>query len=451
VKALSSLTGKLGLYATLISLLALAAGVVPLLSAVHYHQLLLLDGDLAEDAEDLVRDLKNYRGAPLDPRRPLREDFIPAAFDERYLVVEGPEGQVLYQSPTLRGADLGHAEDGSATLEIGGKKWRVVSKKIPPYRIHLASEIAYIERFEKNLVSDILLVAPFVATLIFIGGMWLGRRAVAPVAEITRAAERINAHNLDERLPIPPTQDEIAELSAVINRTFDRLQISYNTASRFSADASHQLKTPLTILRAGLDHLSTSAALGEEDQAEIITLRKQVRRLTTLIEDLLLLAQADAGALGKERETCDLRLLLGGLLDDLEVLLVDRDITLTVELPELLTVSANAAQLGTALQSLTENSAKYTPDGGSIRVTGGMVDGSVRLAIANSGPLVKESDRAEIFERFNRGSRVGENIRGHGLGLNIARELIRAHGGNLQFDVSVEGWNEFIVTLPAVC
>lgn len=450
MKALSSLTGKLGLYATLISLLALAAGVVPLLSAVHFHQLLLLDSELLEDAKDLVRDLKNYRGAPLDPRRPLREDFIPAALDECLLVVEGPEGQVLYQSPALRGADLGLAKDGSATQEIGGKKWRVVSQKIPPYRVHLASEIAYIERFQKNLVSDILFVAPFVATLIFIGGLWLGRRAVAPVAAITRAAERINAHNLDERLPIPPTQDEIAELSAVINRTFDRLQVSYNTASRFSADASHQLKTPLTILRAGLDHLSTSAALGEEDQAEILTLRKQVRRLTTLIEDLLLLAQADAGALGKEREICDLRLLLGGLIDDLEVLLVDREITLTVELPELLSVSANVAQLGTALQSLTENAAKYTPDGGSIRVTGTMVAGSVRLAIANSGPLVAESDRAEIFERFNRGSRVGENIRGHGLGLNIARELIRAHGGNLHFSVSAEGWNEFSVSLPAV-
>ena len=451
MKTFSSLSGKLGLYATLISLLALVVGVLSLLSAVHFHQLALLDDDLAEDAQDLVRDLKNYRGAPLDPRRPLREDFIPAQFDERYLIVEGPEGQILYESPALKGAAFGLADDGSATQEIGGRKWRVISRRIPPYRVHLAGGLDFIERFERSIVTDILLVTPLVAVLVFIGGLWLGRRAVAPVAAITRAAERISARNLDERLPIPESQDEIAELSAVINRTFDRLQKSYNTASRFSADASHQLKTPLAILRAGLDHLAGSTALGPEEHEEIVTLRKQVRRLTTLIEDLLLLAQADAGALGKEREECDLRCPLDGLLDDLEVLLADREITLSVDLPDRIPLLANVGQLTTALQSLTENAAKYTPAGGSIRVRATLEDQVIHLAIANSGPLIEDGERAEIFQRFKRGSHLGENIRGHGLGLNIARELIQAHGGTLDFQVSAEGWNEFVISLPAAC
>ncbi len=448
MKAFSSLSGKLGLYATIISLLALSAGVFSLISVVHFNQLALLDRDLVDDARDLVADLKNYRGAPIDPRRPLREDFIPTTFDERYLIVEGPEGQILYQSPSLKGATFGLGQDGSATQEIGGRKWRVMSQQIAPYRVHLAGGIEFIERFEKSIIGDILYVTPFLAVFVFIGGLWLGRRAVAPVALITRAAEKISAHNLNERLPIPATQDEIAELSAVINRTFERLETSYNTASRFSADASHQLKTPLTILRAGLDHLATSPTLGAEDLEEIITLRKQVRRLTTLVEDLLLLAQADAGALGREREECNLRILLDGLLDDMEALVDGRGIALKVDLPEHLPVLANVGQLGTALQSLTENAAKYTPDGGSIRVTCVEVKRHLRLSITNSGPLVSESDRSAIFERFNRGEQMGEKLPGHGLGLNIARGLIQAHGGTLDFQVSKEGWNEFLVSLP---
>lgn len=448
MKAFSTLSGKLGLYATFLSLLVLTAVVFSLLSAVRFHQLKLLDRGLVDDARDLVADLKNYRGAPIDPRRPLREDFIPNTFDDRHLIVEGPEGQILYQSPSLNGATFGLEDDGSATQEIGGKKWRVLSQQITPYRIHLAGGMEFIDRFEKGLVSDILFVTPFVAVLVFIGGLWLGKRAVAPVAEITRAAEKISAHNLNERLPIPASQDEIAELSAVINRTFERLETSYNTAIRFSADASHQLKTPLTILRAGLDHLTTSRTLGAEDLEEIGTLRKQTRRLTTLVEDLLLLAQADAGALGQEREECDLKILLGGLLDDMEVLVADRGIALEVDLPGRLPVLANVGQLGTALQSLTENAAKYTPDGGSIRVTCVEVKRDLRLSITNSGPLVAESERSAIFERFNRGKQMGEKLPGHGLGLNIARGLIQAHGGSLDFQVSKEGWNEFLVSLP---
>ncbi len=444
----SSLKVKLGLYATLICLLALAAGVVPLLSAVYVHQLIQLDRTLTRDAEELAGSLKNFRGAPIDPRRPLSEKFIPFSFAGRHLVIQGPEGQVLYQSPGLRGEDFSDDEEGAATRMIDGEKFRFVSHRVPPYRVHIGNELGFIERFEWNLVTDILFALPFIAVVVFIGGLWLGGRAVAPVAAITATAERITASNLDERLPIPSTRDEIADLSEVINRTFDRLQASYNAASRFSADASHQLKTPLTILRAGLDHLATSPALRGEDQEEIDTLRQQVRRLTTLIEDLLLLAQADAGILADERESHRLQTILEGLLDDLDVLVFDKNITVEVSLPAEISVRVNLRQIQIALQSLTENAAKYTPPGGSIRFAASVVGPHAILRISNSGPLIPEEERERIFDRFRRGKVLGENIGGHGLGLNIAHELVRAHGGDLAVSVSADSLNEFVMTLP---
>lgn len=444
----SSLKVKLGLYATLICLLALAAGVIPLLSAVYVHQLAQLDRTLNRDAEELVRDLKNFRGAPLDPRRPLSEKFIPFSFAGRYLVIRGPEGQMLYHSPGLRIEDFKDSGEGAVTRMIGGEKCRIVSRRVPPYQIHIGSGLEFIERFEKDLVSDILFSVPFVAVVVFIGGLWLGRRAVAPVAAITAAAERITASNLDERLPIPYSQDEIADLSAVINRTFDRLQASYNAASRFSADASHQLKTPLTILRSGLDHLASSPAIQGEDQQEIATLRQQVRRLTTLIDDLLLLAQADVGNLGGERGNHGLREVLEGLLDDLDVLVLDKHIAVEATLPEHIRVPVNLRQIQIALQSLIENAAKYTPEGGRIRIGASVEGRRAVLRIANSGELIPEDERESIFERFRRGKSRGENISGHGLGLNIAREILRAHGGELKAGASKDLLNEFVITLP---
>jgi signal transduction histidine kinase len=444
----SSLKVKLGLYATLICLLALAAGVVPLLSAVYIHQLFQLDRTLTRDAEELATSLKNFRGAPIDPRRPLSEKFIPFSFAGRHLVIQGPEGQVLYQSPGLRGEDFTGDGDGAATRMIAGEKFRFVSHRVPPYRIHIGNELGFIERFERDLVSDLIFTVPFVAVVVFIGGLWLGRRAVAPVAAITATAERITASNLNERLPIPSSQDEIADLSEVINRTFDRLQASYNSASRFSADASHQLKTPLTILRAGLDHLSASPAIHGEDREEIDTLRQQVRRLTTLIEDLLLLAQADAGNLADERASHSLREILEGLLDDLDVLVLDKDITVEAVIPGDIHVTVNLRQIQIALQSLTENAAKYTPPGGRIRFTASVEGRHAVLCISNSGPLIPEEERESIFERFRRGNVLGENVGGYGLGLNIARELIRAHGGELKVRVSDDLLNEFVMTLP---
>lgn len=444
----SSLKVKLGLYATFICLLVLAACVIPLLAAVYFHQLAQLDRTLARDAEELVRDLKNFRGAPIDPRRPLSEKFIPFSFSGRHLVIQGPEGQVLYQSPDLRCEDFRDYQEGAVTRVIGGEKCRIVSRRVTPYQIHIGSSLEFIERFQQDLVSDILFASPLVAVVVFIGGLWLGRRAVAPVAAITSAAERITASNLDERLPRLAGKDEIADLSAVINRTFDRLQASYNAASRFSADASHQLKTPLTILRAGLDHLAGSPAIQGEDQEEISTLRQQVRRLTTLIEDLLLLAQADVGNLGRERGSHGLREVLEGLLDDLEVLVLDKNIAVEVALPADIHVLVNLRQIQIAMQSLTENAAKYTPHGGCIRLAASVRGRFAEICISNSGALIAEEEREGIFERFRRGKVHGENITGHGLGLNIAREIVRAHGGELKVSVSQDMLNAFTMTLP---
>ena len=312
-----SLKVKVGVYAALLTMVALAAGAAVLMPVLYFHQIAQLDATLKNDADELLRDLQNFRGAPVDPRRPLGAKFIPLSLRGRFLIVEGPEGQVLYQSPNLRGTRLEGKPGETVTTLLFGRNCRIGAWQEGPYLIRIGTRLGTIERFQKDLRRGILISLPVVGLVVFFGGHWLGRRAVAPVADLSAAAERISAAAPQERLPMPAANDEIARLTEVLNRSFDRLQSSYESATRFSADASHQLKTPVAVLRAGLDHLSRETGLTGPQAAEIAVLRQQTRRLTALIDDLLLLAQADAGRLALEAEEIDLVPLIGSVCDAL--------------------------------------------------------------------------------------------------------------------------------------
>jgi signal transduction histidine kinase len=439
---------KVGVYAALLTMAALVAGGGVMMLTLYFYQISELDKTLEEDARELVWDLKNFSDSPKDPRLPLGEQFIPVPLRARYLIVEGPEGQIVYQSRNLHGERLQSQVGRAHTVKLLGKTCLVGAWREGPYLIRVGAKINMVERFIKDLGVGFAAGLPVVGLVVFVGGVWLGRRTVAPLAELSAAAERISTRNPDERLPIPPTQDEIARLTEVLNRSFDRLQASYRVAARFSADASHQLKTPVAILRAGLDHLSTATDLSEAQAEEVATLRQQTRRLNSLIEDLLLLARADAGRMEIEREPIDLKSLVEAAGDDLAAIIADKHIQLELDLADSLPVHADKRLVAMALLNLVENASKYTPAGGSIRISGHMASGYAVVSIANTGAALSEDDRMNLFERFRRGSDTGGEVRGHGLGLNIARELIRAHGGDVVLNAAKPGWIEFELRLP---
>jgi len=246
---------------------------------------------------------------------------------------------------------------------------------------------------------------------------------------------------------MPPADDEIARLTVVLNDAFDRMRASYEAAARFSADASHQLKTPVAVLRAGLEYVRDLENLEPEARLEMESLLQQVRRLSGLIQDLLLLARTDARRLRLDSQPVDLADLAASGLDDLQTLADDR-LVIEHDIQRPLDVLADPAHVAMVVQNLIENAAKYTPAGGTVRIAAGVVGGMVRFSVANTGPALPEADREGIFERFRRGSLVGEAQSGHGLGLNIARELARAHGGDLVLERSDGEWTEFVFTLP---
>ena len=237
-------------------------------------------------------------------------------------------------------------------------------------------------------------------------------------------------------------QRERAE--AALEMTSKELQM----AARFSANTSHQLKTPITVLRAGLEELLARERLSAEAREEISALIHQTFRITSIVEDLLLLSQMDAGRLRINFGSVDLTHLIETQIDDLSTLPDALDTEVECDcLP--LCIAGEERYVVLILQNLLENARKYNRPGGRICITGREDGDWAILTIGNTGPAIGSSAQEHVFERFHRGG-IGENVAGHGLGLNLARELARLHGGDLRLVRSHEDWTEFEVRFRRV-
>ncbi len=234
-------------------------------------------------------------------------------------------------------------------------------------------------------------------------------------------------------------QRERAE--AALELTHEELQRS----ARFSADASHQLKTPVTVLRAGLEELLARENLSPEECHQLSALIHQTFRLSSLIEDLLLLSRMDAGRLKLDFSPVNLSQLLEAALDDLDALPDELGLRIETDFPPDLQIAGEKRYTTIILQNLLENARKYNHRGGLIRITAHAAGDEVVLTVGNMGQPIPAAARAHIFERFHRGS-IGENVPGYGLGLNLARQLAGLHRGDLRLARSEAEWTEFEVS-----
>lgn len=232
---------------------------------------------------------------------------------------------------------------------------------------------------------------------------------------------------------------ELERTEAALEKTSQELQRS----ARFSANTSHQLKTPVAVLRAGLEELQARENLTCEGREEIAALIHQTFRITSIIEDLLLLSQMDAGRLQITYSPVDLSHLLEGQIDDLSALPDEMDVEVESDCADV-QITGDKHYVSLILQNLLENARKYNRPGGRIRVSCREQGEWAVVKIGNTGRSVPQSAREHIFERFHRGS-VGEEIKGHGLGLNLARELARLHGGDVRLVSSEDDWTIFEV------
>lgn len=301
----------------------------------------------------------------------------------------------------------------------------------PVYQVGLYP-LATVRALQRQLRWQIL----GLGMLFLLGGLVASRMLASRFA---RTVERLVEVSAQDRYRRRHAESALREVSADLQR-----------AARFSSDASHQLKTPVTVLRSGLEELRANNALSPAAQEELDALVGQTYRLNGLIEDLLLLSRIEAGRLSIRASCVDLILLLESALDDWGIRPDVAGLSVEKELPQSLWVEGELRYLALIMQNLLENAAKYNRPGGRVRVRAGRSGPDVRLTIGNTTahPIPAEA-QAHVFDRFHRGG-VGENVPGYGLGLNLARELARLHHGDIVLLRSDAEWTEFEVRLPAI-
>ena len=263
------------------------------------------------------------------------------------------------------------------------------------------------------------------------------------------AAEQITGSDLSGRMG-PQSSEELGRLAAAFDRMLERLDKAFQRERRFVSDVSHELRTPLTALRGRIEVTLTRPRSRPEYEDTLRILETEVARLTRLSEDLLLLARFDRGALTPRLEQVDLSELLASVADQVRPLAQARSQLLVEDVEPDLGLSADPDQLIRLFLNLLDNAVKFTDDGGRIGLTGRRSGAFIEVEVSDTGVGIGAEHLGNIFDRFYRaeGSRA-RSTGGHGLGLAIASEIARAHGGDLSARSRPGEGSAFTVTLPA--
>jgi len=275
------------------------------------------------------------------------------------------------------------------------------------------------------------------------------RRALMPVEQITHAAEHITQHNLSERLPVAQTGDELERLSVSLNRMITRLDDAFQNSKRFVADASHDLRTPLTILRGELEHFADDARLDSEMRERVASLLEEVAHLGKIVEQLFTLSRLDAGEAQTEWTRFDLSELAKTTAEQMNLLAEDKGISISCNAGQPLPVQGNRVRLKQVVVNLLDNAIKYTPEKGAIQLRVLASNGHTVLEVQDNGIGIPPDALPHIFERFYRVDPArSADSESAGLGLSIVKSICLAHGAEVEAQSTFGSGSCFRVKLP---
>ena len=300
-----------------------------------------------------------------------------------------------------------------------------------------------------SIVIALLIIDPFVLLLSAFGSYWLATRAFRPILHLTRTAREIRAGDLHRRVPVPHTRDEVYDLAQTLNDMIGRLDEAFTQQRRFIADASHELRTPVTVIRSLTDIALDNELSIEEYIGTLSNVNAETERLAQLISDLLVLARADEKQLPLDQDPVRLDLLALDVAATMEPLALERGLTVEVQTPEPVTVTGDTARLIQMMMGLVDNALAYTNTPGIITLTVKRAGIQACLMVRDTGIGIDSAVIPHIFERFYRADPARSRMAGgSGLGLSIVDWIVKAHQGTISVESQVGQGSTFTVTLP---
>jgi len=374
--------------------------------------------------------------------------------------VVGPRGELIAQSDGL----ARHRVHAEAASNLGGRMiFRDAGPRRFPFRmaaqeiyvngqrliIEVADPRGKFENIFSEFSSVLLMIVPIVLLAAAAGGYWLSARALAPVDQIIDEAQAINATNFSARLSVPASGDELQRLSQTLNQMLDRVEQSVLQVRRFTADASHELRAPMTLIYTAAQFALRRDRSADELKDSLHKILRAAKRCTDLINQLLWLARSDAGTNPVELVSTDAVAVLSDVTSEAAMLAGDRGLTIASELPDApIYLALNEASFRRMMLILLDNAVKYTSPGGSITVRMTERENHIEIAVADSGIGIPAEQLPFIFDRFWRADQVrSRESGGTGLGLAIASEIAQSHGAELKVESAVGHGSTFTVRL----
>lgn len=318
------------------------------------------------------------------------------------------------------------------------------------YQVHVARPVENLvgESIESALIIGSALLA---STLILLGvGYLAAGRILCPIREINRMTAEITAKTLEKRIPLTGNHDEIDELIGSLNAMFNRLQFSFCRQKEFIANASHELKTPITLLRLSMEETLQDESLPLPLQEKLLAQERALARISRLVKSLLDLSRLELSD-SLEQERFSLGQLVLAVVEEFKVLLNEQAVRLTCCFEGEHLFVGDEAKIRQVLINLLDNAVRYNRRGGAIRcLLADSAAGEALLTVANTGPMIAQEDRARIFDQFYRCEKSRASaLGGAGLGLTIVKRIVELHGGSIAVESGQDGWNVFQVRLPA--
>lgn len=403
----------------------------------------LIQRVMLEEPEDLHNELREH------------SELQPGAL----LQVSDQQGNWVYRSASmsLHGVPRLHTSSSTpSTFLADGIQLRVLSAKVQvgaqTYDIQVAAALDEFYGAQRRFETVLLISIPIFLVCAAAGGYLMSARALAPVDRITLTARTIGARNLSNRLEVPQTRDELQRLSETLNAMLERLEHAFRQVTKFTADASHELRTPISLMRTEAEITLSQPRSADEYREAFTSVYAELQSTSELVEKLLILARADSGKETLQNGTVDLADVIREVCLKGRVLAELKSIKFVEHIPARpLRIEGDANSLGRLFLILIDNAVRYTPPGGSIEVAG-LLSGDARSALGvvrDTGIGIASEDLPHIFERFYRADKArSDESGGVGLGLSIGYWIAEIHGGTIEVESSPGNGSVFRVQIP---
>ncbi len=361
------------------------------------------------------------------------------------------QGHPVFRSagPAWWGSSIPRGE-GIQTFDTSGSRLRVHRAELASGRIEIAVPLDMYDTALRRFSWTMLLGSPVALLLASFGGYWMSRRALAPVDAIAARAREIGTGELSARLPSRNSGDELDRLSATLNEMLERIENGFRRITQFTADASHELRTPVAIIRTTAEIARSRTRSAEQHEASWASVVSESERMSRLLEDLMTLARADSGMDRLDSEAVDLSVCLEDACSEIQVLAESASITLLQEIEPGCGLKGDAEALRRLCLIFLDNAVKYTPACGTIRAMLERDGDSLVLSIADTGIGISGEDQERIFDRFYRASsHRSRESGGTGLGLAIAKWIAARHQAVIEVTSVAGAGSTFRIIFPA--